>query len=195
MTASEVPIRPPRPRPAVISTLRVALPAVAGATLSAVFVFLVVGALRAGQTAPPSQRPIELVAPRLSGVDDQQRPYVITARTAMRETVDSQRVDLDQPVLVRGTGGDETRATAAKGVFDQKTHRLMLSGGVQVHGPQGDFTTPTAVYDTQAGEVVGSGGVAAQGAAGALRAGSFTAKDHGQAMVYRGGVHGRINPR
>jgi lipopolysaccharide export system protein LptC len=194
MSAAETPVRRIRPRSRSVATLRIALPAVAAAVLLAVIGFAILGAVQAAHHEAASRAPVELVAPRLSGVDDQHRPFVITAKRAMRDGADLQRIRLEAPHLDRG-GDQPMQATAVSGVYDQAAGRLELAGGVQLSGAQGAFTTPTAVYDTKAGELVGTGGVRASGSVGQLSAGSFTATDKGKSVIYKGGVHTRLNPK
>ncbi|CAN7216515.1 LPS export ABC transporter periplasmic protein LptC [Phenylobacterium sp. LjRoot225] len=192
MTASEVPaVR--RPRPPLIAILRILLPAVAGAVLLAVIVAVASSGLRNIAGAASTTRPIELVGPRLIGADSKQRPFVITATSAERED-GSGRIRLNSPVLMRDQGGaDEMRVTAAKGVYDETAGRLELTGDVRLAGPSGAFATPSAVYDAKSGEVLGAGGVKAASGANQLQAGSVSVKDKGKSVIYKGGVHTRLN--
>jgi lipopolysaccharide export system protein LptC len=95
---------------------------------------------------------------------------------------------------VRGQGGaDQMRVTATNGVYDEAAGRLQLNGDVKFTGPNGAFTTPSAVYDAKTGEVLGSSAVQAAGASGQMQANSFAAKDKGKSVIYKGGVHTRLN--
>jgi lipopolysaccharide export system protein LptC len=191
MTAPEVPLR--RPRPPLIAALRILLPTFAAAVLLAVIVAAAATGLRNVAGAAATTRPIELVGPRLTGEDNRRRPFVITAASAERED-NSGRIRLKAPVLVRDQGAaDQMRVTAASGVYDEAAGRLELSGDVRLAGPNGAFATPSAVYDAKSGEVLGASGVNAASGSNQLQAGSFSVKDKGRSMVYKGGVHTRLN--
>ena len=194
MPAAQAPsVRPPRPQ--LIAVLKVLLPATAAAILLAVIASAVSGMLRAADRKAAATRPIELLAPRMMGTDNKKRAFVITAASAEREG-ESTRIRLIDPVLVRDPGGQQQmRVTAKGGVYDQGAGRLELAGDVKLSGPSGDFATPSAIYDAKTGEVLGPGAVRAAGAAGQMQAGSFTVKDKGASVVYKGGVRTRLNPK
>jgi hypothetical protein len=183
-----------QPRSRSIAVLRLVLPAVAVLALLSVVVAAAIGAVqaspgKAGGAAPST----ELLGARLVGQDAKGHPFVITAWRGIRETAASQQIKLDQPVLVKNDGApDRTRVTAPTGTYDESNHKLALSGGVKLDGPQGAFTTPAAVFDSKTGAITG-GGVQAAGAFGQIRAGSYTAKAKGNEVTYKGGVHSRIN--
>jgi len=193
MTASEVPIVRRRPRPPLIAALRLLMPAVAVVVLLAVIVAAALSGLRNVAGSAATTRPIELVGPRLIGEDNKKRPFVITATSAERQD-SAGRIGLVSPVLVRDQGGsDQMQVTAAKGVYDETAGRLELTGDVRMTGPSGAFATPSAVYDAKTGEVLGAGGVNAASGANQLQAGSVSVKDKGKSVVYKGGVHTRLN--
>jgi lipopolysaccharide export system protein LptC len=194
MSVSQAQRPPARPRPLPIRALRIALPAVAVS-----LALLVIGWSASGlfRRAPhdASTAQIELTSPRLMGEDSRQRPYVITAAKAVRDSASAQRVKLDHLVLVRSPGTpDELRVAAPVGLYDEASGRLQLSGGVDIVQARGHVTTPATVYDTKAGTLLG-GEVQAEGDLGRFHAGSVSTKDNGRTVVYRGGVHARINPR
>lgn len=194
MTATEVPIVRRR-RPPLIAILRILMPAVAVGVLLAVIVAVVSSNLHNAAGAAATTQPIELVGPRLIGTDNKQRPFAITAASADR--VDGAgRIRLKNPVLLRDEGReDQMRVTAASGVYDEAGGRLELSGDVEMTGPNGHFATPSAVYDAKTGEVLGAGSVNAAAGSTQLQAGSFSAKDKGKSIIYKGGVHTRLNAK
>jgi lipopolysaccharide export system protein LptC len=170
------------------------MPAIAGLVALAVLVSAVTSAVRNAETRSAATRPIELISPRLVGEDNKQRAFVITAATAERENDGSARIRLNNPILLRDQGGaDQMRVTAARGVYDEAAGKLDLAGDVRLVAPNGVFATPSAVYDAKTGELVGTGAVQAAGATGEMKAGSFAVKDKGKSVVYKGGVHTRLN--
>ena len=196
MTASEVPI-PRRSRPPLISALRILLPALAVATLLAVIGTAVANAYHAAEIHTALTRPIELIGPRLTGIDSNKRPFVITALTAERENeTATSRIRLHSPVLVRDPGGDDQmQVTAQNGTYDETAGRLELVGDVKLTSKSGSSTTPSATYDAKTGEVLGANAVQAAGGAGQVRAGSFAVTDKGDSVTYKGGVHTRVIPK
>jgi len=160
--AAKPPARPRRRNLAPI--LRLVLPAFAGALALVVVGWTIATALRAPHdVATP---PLEVVSPRVIGRDDKGRAFVVTADRASRQPGATQRVDLQTPVLVRDEGGpDALRVLAPRGVYDEATARLTLSGGVKVDGARGRFSAPSIVYDTRTGRLV-TGSVRSQDANG-----------------------------
>jgi len=191
----DVPASPARRRrPPLIPVLRIGLPALAAAVFLAVIVSAISGMFRAAERRSAATQPIELVSPRMIGEDNKQRAFVLTAQAAEREG-ETGRIRLINPVLVRSPGGaDETRVTAKGGLYDQAGGKLELNGDVKLSGPSGNFDTPSAIYDAKTGEVLGRG-VEAASRSGKMKAGSFAVKDKGDSVVYKGGVHTRINPK
>lgn len=182
-----------RPRPSLIATLRIVLPAIAGLVLLAVLASTITGLFHSAKMREAATKPIEMIAPRLIGEDAKQRPFVITATTAQRED-GTNHIRLVTPVLIRDQDGpDQMRVTAKQGVYDESAGKLELSGDVQMMTRQGEFTSPAALYDSKTGEIVGRGQVQASGSSGELKAGSFELKDKGDTVTYKGGVHTRLN--
>jgi lipopolysaccharide export system protein LptC len=185
---------PVRPRSSLVVVLRIALPAIAIGLTLLVLGWTIASALRgAREVAAP---PLAMTSSRLVGQDEKKRPFVITAARAVREPNMTQRIDLERPTLARDEGGpDALHVSADRGVYDEQAGRLSLAGDVRISGANGHFVTPAAVYDTKTGNVVGSGAVRGAGDAGELQAGAFSARDKGQSVTYKGGVHARMNSR
>lgn len=192
MSATEAPaVR--RPRPSLIATLRIVLPVIAGLVLLAVLASAVSGAFNNARVRAAATKPIEMIAPRLTGEDSKRRPFVINAATAQRED-GTNRIRLINPVLVRDQdGADQMRVTAKSGLYDETAGLLELTGDVRMTGRAGEFTSPAATYNSKTGDIVGKGSVQASGAAGELKAGSFQVQDQGDSVTYKGGVHTRLN--
>jgi lipopolysaccharide export system protein LptC len=190
-------LRAPHPRAGhrlLIVRLRLGLLVFAAALLLLVIGWTVSSAVQGPRemAAPP----LVVTSPRLMGQDSRNRPFVISAASAARETGLSQKIGLDRPVLTRDEGGpDALHVSAARGVYDEAAGRLHLSGGVQIDGASGHFTTASTVYDTRTGSLIGAGAVKAQGDMGQLQAKEFSVSEKGRSVIYKGGVHARINPR
>jgi len=183
-----------RPRPSLIATLRIALPVIAGLILLAVIASALTGMFNNARVRAAATKPIEMIAPRLIGEDSKQRPFVITAATAQRED-ETNRIRLNNPVLIRDQDGpDQMRVNAKQGLYDESAGKLELTGDVHMTTRQGEFTSPTAIYDSKTGEIVGRGEIQAAGSGGEqLKAGSVELKNKGDTVTYKGGVHTRLN--
>ncbi len=177
--------------------LRLALPVAIG------LIFLALAGVVAWNTftSPPEQpkdsdAPIRLVNPRFVGRDDKGRAFVLTAVSATRDQQDYQRVLLDRPALVLDEGGpDAMRVTGHTGVFHEATGKLQLSGGVRLSSVSSAFETAASQFDTKTGELVGSGPIQGSGSLGEITAKSYAVYGKGERMVFKGGVHTRLETK
>ena len=145
---------------------------------------------RAGITAP-----IRMLNPHFYGRDTQGRPYTLTARQAARDEQSFQMVLLTDPSIVLGTDRpNPSHLTADGGVYHEDTRVLLLRGHVRAtDAKSGRFASDEAVVNTKTGSVVGPRPVASQSAGGAVSSKSFDVYDKGDRVVFRGGVHARLN--
>ncbi|MEO8113475.1 MAG: LPS export ABC transporter periplasmic protein LptC [Phenylobacterium sp.] len=184
-----------RRRSRLIRRLRILLPLLiilifAGLTASMVYNTLTAAPIQAAN----SNQPIRLVNPRFVGRDDKGRAFVLTAVTAIRDPRDYQRVILDRPALVLDEAGpDPLRITGHAGVYHEDDRKLELSGGVRLSGAKGAFETAASLFDTRTGEVVGSGPIQGSGSLGEINAKSYGVYGKGDRMVFKGGVHTRLD--
>lgn len=203
MAETEPPAAPPsrrdmrrwKRRSQVVLRLRVLLPLAIGVIFLGL-VGTIVWRTIAGRPAAPvtSDAPIRLVNPRFVGRDDKGRAFVLTARSAVRDQRDYQRVVLDRPSLVLDEGAERPlRVSAKSGVYHEGARKLDLDGGVKFSNAQGDFATATSQFDTRSGELGGSGPVHGSGTFGDIEAKSYGVFDKGERMIFKGGVRARIN--
>jgi lipopolysaccharide export system protein LptC len=137
--------------------------------------------------------PIRLVNPRFVGSDDKKRGYTLTAASAVRDKNDYQRVILDKPTLsLDRDGPDSLRVVSAAGVYNERTRKLDMTGGVKITGSQGAFETAASLFDTKTGELIGSGPIQGAGSLGEINAKSYGVYDKGDRVVFKGGVRARI---
>jgi lipopolysaccharide export system protein LptC len=184
-----------RRRSRLIRTLRIALPAAIGLILAGLAGAIAFNALTSDPTQPrETSGPIRLVNPRFVGRDEKGRPFVITAVSATRDPNDYQRVMLDHPALVVDQNGpDGLRLVANAGVYHEGTFKLNLSGGVRLVSSKAAFDTATTLFDTKTGEVVGSGPIQGSGSLGEINAKSYAVYGKGERMIFKGGVHTRLD--
>jgi lipopolysaccharide export system protein LptC len=184
-----------RRRSRLVRGLRIALPAVIGLILAGLVAAVIYNALTAqpGQ-ARETSAPIRLVHPRFVGRDDKGRAFLITAESATRDPHEYQRVLLVRPALVMDEQGpDPIRLMAAAGVYNEGSYKLDLHGGVRLVDSKGAFDTATSLFDTKTGEIVGSGPIQGSGSLGEIQARSYSVQDKGQRMIFKGGVHTRLD--
>ncbi len=136
------------------------------------------------QTKPEALRIIE---PRYQGIDEQSRPFTVTARLAVQGG-DENVVDLEAPradILL--SDGAWVYVESREGRYDRPDSRLDLAGNVTVHHDDGtQFVTARARLDLKAGSGEGDDPVAAQGPFGTLTAEGFRLYDRGQVVVFTG---------
>lgn len=202
MTAAHASIAEPRRadferwrrRSRLIRTLRVALPALIALIFVGLAGSVAWSTFRAQpQIAQRGDEPIRLINPRFVGRDDKGRAFVLTADAATRDVKDYQRVMLERPALVLDEGGPEQMRLAGRtGVFHEATGKLELDGGVRMADAKNAFETAASQFDTKTGEIVGSGAIQGSGGLGQITAGSYSVHDKGDRMVFKGGVHTRL---
>jgi lipopolysaccharide export system protein LptC len=184
-----------RRRSRVIRTLRIALPATIALILASLAGAVAYNALTSQPAQPrETSAPIRLVNPRFVGRDDKGRSFVITANSATRDPHEYQRVLLDHPALVLDEQGpDPLRLVAAAGVYHEGDFKLDLHGGVRLVSSKGAFDTATSLFDTKTGEVVGSGPIQGSGSLGEISAKSYAVYGKGDRVIFKGGVHTRLD--
>ena len=187
-----------RRRSRTIRTLRILLPAII-----AVIVLALIGEVvwRNIVELPTPQKEartaIRLVNARLVGKVKDGRGFEIGARQALRDENDYQSISLMEPILVIGEGmPNESRMTARIGAYNERDKLLRLRGGVRIVDGKGhSFASQEAIIDTRTGEVVGQSQVQGAGPLGQLNAKSYSVQDKGDRLVFKGGVHARIEGR
>jgi len=123
---------------------------------------------------------------RYHGVDERNRPYTITATTAVQ--ADQDRVNLTDPkgdvALQNGTW---MMVQADKGVFMQRQNLLDLAGRVFLYRDDGTtMRTATATIDLKSGAATSADPVHAEGPFGVLDAVGFTVTDKGAVAQFPG---------
>ena len=182
-----------RRRSRLIRALRIALPAMILLIFAGLGGAVIRHSLTVASAVSADDGPIRLIKPRFVGRDAKGRAFVVTARTAVRDSRDFQRVILDQPALVIDEGGENpTRLASRSGVYHEGTRRLQLTGGVRLTSPTTALDTAGSLYDTKTGELVGSGSIQGSGSLGEINAKSYGVYDKGERMIFSGGVRARI---
>jgi lipopolysaccharide export system protein LptC len=136
------------------------------------------------QAAPEAVR---LVSPRYQGLDEENRPFTVTAAVAT-QTENPDIVDLDRPradVLL--TDGSWVLLESEQGRFNKGAHVLDLWGEVTLWQDGGNMlVTAAAQVQLQEGSASGDRPVAAQGPFGTLVSEGFRLTERGQVVVFTG---------
>ena len=202
MTAAALPHSSPdtgmtawRRRSAVIRVLRWALPALMGALVIALAGFFTLSSIQAGNVQPKvTQTEIKLVGARFMGRMADGRSFLIGANSAMRSDTLMQEVILTDPILnLGGETGAPSRMTAKRGVYDEKTRILRLSGDVRIDNGQGQrIATNDSIIDTRTGKISGQKGISGDGPLGQVQANSYDVDRDTGRVTKKGRVRARI---
>jgi lipopolysaccharide export system protein LptC len=182
----------------LVMAMRWLMPTLILALLGLLGAFVVGQALQAAAARPKeSPTQIRMVGPHFIGRDNQGRAFNLSARVAQRDDVDMQRVLLSFPVIKMDTdSGHPKTLTADKGVYDEDTRILRLTGHVRVDDSTAStVATNDALVDTRSGTVSGVSALNGNGPMGAIHAGSYSASEKGQVINLRGGVHAQLKGR
>lgn len=186
-----------RRRSRMIRRLRILLPGAIALILLTMGGFVVQATVMGGRATPTGDdEPIQLVNPRFVGRDDKGRAFVLTAKVAVRDEGDYQRVVLEKPTLILDEEGpNPTRITAKSGVYREDRRVLNLDGGVKMNGANANFDTASSIFNTATGELEGQGQISGVGSLGEITAKSYGVYDKGERLVFKGGVRGQINSK
>ncbi|UFN47391.1 LPS export ABC transporter periplasmic protein LptC [Roseomonas sp. OT10] len=134
-----------------------------------------------------------VVSPRYQGIDEQGRPYNVTAATATQAVADSP-IALEQPRAdVLMSDGAWVLLESDRGVYDKAAARLDLEGNVTLwHDNGSTLRTEAAQIRIDQGRAEGDRPVAAQGPFGTLTADGFRLEDRGKVVVFTGNAHAML---
>jgi lipopolysaccharide export system protein LptC len=187
-----------RRRGLIVRALRWLLPLIM-IGIVALLVALVVqhAARRRAASNREAQAPIRMLNPKFFGRDNQGRPYILGASQAARDEASLEVVRLRDPTVTLDMDGPHpSTLTADTGVYREDTRILYLKGHVKAdNNKTSKFATDEAVVNTQTGIVTGPEALSSQTPVGDLQSRSFDVFDKGNRVVFKGGVHARLNGR
>jgi lipopolysaccharide export system protein LptC len=175
---------------------RVVLPVAMLAILASVGGQVIWRSVTAGDRRPSeNQAQIRMITPRFYGQSSDGRPFVLTARSAVRDEADLKRVFLDAPTLTLGVGSPApTRSTADRGIYREDTLKLQLFGNVRLDDGAGyRFASNEAMVDTRTGNITGETALQGEGPTGQVQSNAYSVYDKGDRIIFRGGVKTRID--
>jgi lipopolysaccharide export system protein LptC len=134
---------------------------------------------------------LRMINARYVGVDDQQRPYVVTSALATRDSAHAPSTDLKTPKADMTTAsGAWVAVTAETGVYHNDAKLLDLAGDVSVfHDGGTEFHTATARVDLSASSAAGDDPVEGQGPTGTVTSDGFRLYDRGAHIIFTGKAH------
>jgi len=137
---------------------------------------------------------LAMVMPRLTGIDDDGLPFVVTAATAVQEARGSDKVRLEDVTAEITLKEGKLHVEAARGIVDTRQHLLDVSGGIRLTSEDGyDARTPAAKADLKAGTVQGTNGIEATGAFGRITADRFSMNRTTRQLRFTGNVRMLLN--
>lgn len=187
-----------------VGIMKIALPLAAFAILVAVIVTSLMGQdtgnvsiFFTSTTGAPGE--LHMIKPKFTGFDSENRPYSVTAETAIQDKDDDTLIHLETVagVLSPEVDGDSngTREeplitlSAIDGLFDSENKLLTLIGAVTV-ASEADYLLKTqeAVIDFENDVISGDRPVSVEGATASITADRFEIFDNTQTIVFRGKV-------
>jgi lipopolysaccharide export system protein LptC len=133
---------------------------------------------------------------RYQGVDEQNRPYNVTATSAVQRD-ESGLIDLTQPradILL--TNGAWMLLESHQGQYDRPQSQLNLQGNVTLWHDNGTtMKTEAAHIDVHSAEADSDSPTAAQGPFGTLEAEGFRLRERGQVVIFTGRSHAILEGR
>ncbi|PQA89431.1 LPS export ABC transporter periplasmic protein LptC [Hyphococcus luteus] len=147
-----------------------------------------------------SAEELRMANPRFAGVDNEGKPFEITANTAIQNTKIKDVVTLDKPRAVQGENNESTVVTADKGVYRSDINILELEDSVTLQHNVGAesyvFKSPSATVAIKDEVVTSDAGVGGEGTDGStLQADHMKAYNSEGRVVFEGNVRMRIYPK
>jgi lipopolysaccharide export system protein LptC len=120
--------------------------------------------------APTDIDRLSMVNPRFQGIDDQNRPFTVTAAEASQVKGNDDLIDLVRPQAdITMENGSWMAVSADSGRYQRSTRQLQLDGRVSLFQDQGyELHVDSIAVDFAAGNAVSNTAVIGQGPAGEL---------------------------
>lgn len=175
-----------------ISRLRLVFVGLASACFSAFFGFMTLHAALggfSGRDEVSEAESLKMLNPRFSGRTVGGAQYDVTAASAVRRGLQSDLIDLAQPVYV----ARDRRVTAETGLYNQSARTVELNGNVTFTDASGNrFFSTHAFVDAAENRVVGKRAIRGEGPLGSVRADSYELREGGHRVVFSGRVKGVV---
>ena len=177
-----------------VALLRYLLPILAVALLALVAIWPQIHGgidgfrLQALKLDPSDISTLRMSRARYQGIDENDRPYRLTAEGAIQNPRDKNLVALEIPQAeLTMENGSQVTVAAESGVYNGSGKTLDLMGKVRVTRDDGYvFETEVARVDLAAGTVAGDDPVVGHGPGGTIRAEGFRVLQKGAVVEFRG---------
>jgi lipopolysaccharide export system protein LptC len=138
--------------------------------------------------APTEIDRLSMVNPRFQGIDDQNRPFTVTAKEASQVKENDDLIDLVQPQAdITLENGSWMAVSADSGRYQRSTRELQLDGKVSLFQDQGyELHVESIAVDFAAGSAVSDTAVMGQGPAGELSGEGLRVADKGAVIELTG---------
>jgi lipopolysaccharide export system protein LptC len=191
-------------RSRLVRRLRIALPILALALVAA-FIFntrsnsVDQAFLDDFKSIAASTEELRMANPRFAGVDNEGKPFEITANAALQDPGSKDVVELENPRAVQAGAEESSIVTANSGLYRSEENILELKDAVTLEHELGAKTyvlrAPEATVEIKDQVVTSIAGVGAEGPDGAaLKADRMTAYRNDGRVVFEGNVSMRIYP-
>ena len=186
-----------RHRSRIVGYLKLTLPALALALTSLILAWPRIVPddrhfrLGSARVAPGDAEALRLDKARIVGVDQLQRPYVITADDATQANGTALDVNLNAPKAdITLSNGAWVQLSAKSGIYRRDNNQLDLDGNVSLfHDSGSEFHTATAHIDLKDGSAHGEDPIEGQGPQGDISGEGFVIVDHGARILFTGRAH------
>lgn len=151
------------------------------------------------KTITASTEELRMANPRFAGVDDDGKPFEITAVAASQDPETKEVIRLESPRAVQGGGDESSVVTAESGLYRSEENILTLNRAVTLEHQLGASTyilrSPIATVSIKDQIVTSDAGVGAEGPdGGTLQADRMSAYRGDGRVVFEGNVSMRIYP-
>ena len=152
--------------------------------------------LSISKLGPEQAESLTMINARFDGVDDENRPYSLTADMATQSDREKDLIDLELPKAdIALQDGTWLALAARQGQYRRERQVLDLTGSVSLFHDQGfELRTESARVDLEKGTAAGNQPVQGQGASGLIDAEGFRVYDRGARIVFTGKSHMVIFP-
>jgi len=142
-------------------------------------------------------RKLRMVQPRYSGIDRENRPYVLTADAATQIPRSDDLISLDGPKADLTTNsGSWVEISGDAGTYQTQPQLLDLYGNVLLYQDHGnEFHTDSARIDVANGAAEGHDPIDGQGPFGHVKAQGFKMFNRGDVIVFTGKTYLTLLPR
>lgn len=137
---------------------------------------------------------LKMEAPKLTGFSKDGHPYNVTAEAAMQDLKKPNVIELSKIIGHFDLGGHKTVLNAKSGIYDAKADQMRVFDGIDFQSDDGQGgRLSDAVIETKKGHLTTEQPVDLYFKGGTLRGDRMEVFDHGNVIVFEGGVKVTLN--